>query len=462
MRRITGAAALAYVVLAAIENMELLGMPRLGGSPAAIEAAHADTALGVVIVTAGALSLLCYTAFAFGLIRLAGASWRWIAPAAAAAGMAGAGVAAAALLVAGGDTELFDLQLALRYSAGPLMALFLVGAGRSGVLPRPLSRAAAVIAVPLLASPLALTEAGWLQLLAQLSFAANAMWIWLVGLWLAVGGPGLVRRSAFLMLVLAAGLVGIALLAVPDAAGVFFAWDLRPAPLAAFAGGLYVASAAVYAVGLTAPAREAHGLVVAAVVLSVSVLASTLAHLDVFDFGRLQAWAWVALFAGFGVTTTVLAVRGPWWRAPGPRLPTWARLLLGAVGALLAGVGVALWIDPSAFSLPPLGGRFAGSWTVMLATLAGYAALVDSRREARLPALALIALPAGALLAATRTDGRPGYLLALVALLVAGAAILRVTEAPGGAARRARAIRTPAPLQLPAPPTPGPTVQTRY
>ena len=319
-----------------------------------------------------------------------------------------------------------------------------------------------MIAVPLLATPLALTEAGGLQLFAQLAFAAHAGWIWLAGLWLAVGGPGLVRRAAFLMLVLAAGLVGIALLAVPDATGVFFAWGLEPAPLAAFAGGVYVGSAVVYAIGLRAPARESHGLVVAAVVLSVSVLASTLAHLEVFDFGRLQAWAWVALFAAFGATTTVLAVRGPWWRAPGPRLPVWARLALGALGALLAGVGVALWIDPSAFSLPPLGGRFAGSWVAMLATLAGYAALVDSRREARLPALALVALPAGALLAAARTDGRPGYLLALAALLIAGVAILRVTEAPGGAARRARAPRSPAPLRMPAPPTPGPTVQTRY
>ena len=326
MRRITGAAALAYVVLAAIENMELLGMPRLGGSPAAIEAAYADTALGVVTVTAGALSLLCYTAFAFGLIRLAGASWRWMAPAAAAAGMAGAGVAAAALLVAGGDTGLFDLQLALRYSAGPLMALFLVGAGRSGVLPRPLSRAAAVIAVPLLASPLALTEAGWLQLLAQLSFAANALWIWLAGLWLAVGGPGLVRRSAFLMLVLAAGLVGAR--AAGGARRDRRVLRLGPSSRRRWprspAGSTWPRPRFTRS-GWRAPAREAHGLVVAAVVLSVSVLASTLAHLEVFDFGRLQAWAWVALFAGFGVTTTVLAVRGPWWRAPGPRLPAWTR-----------------------------------------------------------------------------------------------------------------------------------------
>ena len=119
------------------------------------------------------------------------------------------------------------------------------------------------------------------------------------------------------MLVLAAGLVGAALLIVPDATGTFFAWGLGPESLAAFAGGVYVGSAACTRSALRAPAREAHGLVVAAVVLSVSVLASTLAHLEVFDFGRLQAWAWVALFAAFGVTTRALAVRGPWWPRAG-------------------------------------------------------------------------------------------------------------------------------------------------
>ena len=407
MRRITGAAALAYVVLAAIENMELLGMPGLGASASEIRAAHADTALGVVTVTAGALSLLAYVVFA----ATAGARRLW--PAVAGAAMAGAGVAAAALLVAGGDTHLYELQLRLRYLAGPLMGLFLIGA--AGV---PLRRLAVVVSLPLFLTPLALTG---VELPAQLAFAAHAAWFWLAGLWLCSDS---VRHAAFLMLVLAAGAVGVALLMVPDATGAFFAWGLAPASLAAFAGGVYVASAVVYAVALRAPAREAHALVVAAVVLSLSVLASTLAHLDVFDFGRLQAWAWVALFAAFGIVTLVLAVRGPWWPAPGPRLPVWTRLLLGVAGSLLGGVAVALWIDPAVFSLPPLGGRFAGSWVAMLATLAAYPALTNRRREARLPALALVALPFGALVAAARTGADPGYVLALVVLMASGAAVL--------------------------------------
>jgi hypothetical protein len=313
-----------------------------------------------------------------------------------------------------------------------------------------------VVSVPLFLTPLALTG---VELPAQLAFAAHATWFWLAGLWLCCTS---VRQAAFLMLAIAAGAVGLALLIVPGATGAFFAWGLAPTSLAAFAGGVYVASAVVYAVALRAPAREAHALVVAAVVLSVSVLASTLAHLEVFDFGRLQAWAWVALFVAFGSVTTVLAVRGPWWPTPGPRLPLWTRVLLGAVASVLAGIALALWIDPAAFSLPPLGGRFAGSWVAMLATLAAYPALTNRRREARLPALALVALPLGALVAAARTGADPGYLLALLALLASGAVVLAVSEAPGGAARRSRPARIPAPLRLPGSPTPGPTVQTRH
>ena len=407
MRRITGAAALAYVVLAAIENMELLGLPGLGSPAGEIRAAYADTALGVVTVAAGALSLLAYVVFAV-----------WLRPkrlwtAFAGAGLAGAGVAAAALLVAGGDTSLFDLQLTLRYLAGPLMGLFLIGA--AGV---PLRRLAVVVSVPLFLTPLALTG---VELPAQLAFAMHAAWFWLAGLSLCCTS---VRQAAFLMLAVAAGAVGTALLIVPGATGAFFAWDLAPASLAAFAGGVYVASAIVYAVALRAPAREAHGLVVAAVVLSVSVLASTLAHLEVFDFGRLQAWAWVALFGAFGAVTAVLAIRGPWWPTPGPRLPVWTRGLLGADASLLGGLAVALWIDPAAFSLPPLGGRFAGSWVAMLATLAAYPALTNRVREARLPALALVALPLGALVAAARTGADPGYVLALIGLMASGAVVL--------------------------------------
>jgi len=208
---------------------------------------------------------------------------------------------------------------------------------------------------------------------------------------------------------------------------------------------VYVGSALVYAAGLRASRREAQPLVVAAAVLSVSVLAATFAHLEVFDFDRLQAWAWVALFAAFGATTTALAVTGPWRREPGPALPGRARGLLAAVAAALLVAAVALWVDPAAYELPPLGGRFAGAWAAMLATLAAWPAVRGRRDEARLPALALVAVPAGALVAALRTlgDPDPRHLAALALLMAAGA----TTSA---ALRRARPVADPLVERAPA------------
>ena len=325
-RRASAAAALTYVIAAGVENMEVLGAPGFGASADAIRAAYADTALATVTWLAGALSLLAYAAFARGLQRLAP---RRLAFAGAAAGvlLAAAGLAAAGVLVAPGGTDrpddtvraLHELQLALRLLAGPAMALFLAAAGltaaRAGVLRTWQGGLAAGCAVPLALTPIAaVSQSPVLVAAAFVAFGLHALWIWLAGLQLAVALD--VRRSAFLMLVLAAGLVGLALLVVPGATSKFFAWELAPEGLAAFAGGVYVGSAVVYGVALAAGDRAVRGLVAGAVVLSVSVLVITLAHRAVFDFDRLQAWAWVVLFAGFGLTTTALLVRGA---GAGPR-----------------------------------------------------------------------------------------------------------------------------------------------
>jgi hypothetical protein len=237
--------------------------------------------------------------------------------------------------------------------------------------------------------------------------------------------------------VMAAGLIGIGLVAVPGATGEFFAWDLAPEPLAAFAGGVYVGSAAAYALALPREDSEVRGLVLGAVVLSISVLVITLAHLDLFDFDRLQAWTWVALFAGFSVVTAGLFILGPAGPPAGAAVPLspWVRVVLAVLAVLLGALALTLWIDPTAvtdespFELPPLGGRFAGSWVALLAVLAGWSALRNRADEARLSAIAVVALAAGALVAALRTlpelEPAGGYIAALVALLGIGAAALR-------------------------------------
>ena len=419
--RLAGAAGLGYVVLAGVENMELLRAPLPGASASEIRAAYADGALAAATCAAGAISLLLYAAFAIALTRGAGPRPRH-RRAALLAGIGGPLVALAAIvvsmpLVAGADMSdagvesAFELQWTLRMLAGPLLALFLCCLG---------SRVARAVAVPLALAPVLPPE------VALVAFSLNALVIWAWSLRLLLGRAELVRRAAFLMLVVAAGAVGVALLALPGATASFFAWELAPESLAAFAGGVYVGSAALYAAGVRASRSEARPLVAGAVVLSVSVLAITLLHIDKFDLGRLQAWAWLVLFAGFAATTGALLVTG--------ERPARGHGAAGLdAGAARGGLRCADGDRDRALDRTrrprPLGGRFAGSWTVMLGFLAGWAAVANRREEARLPALALIALPAGALLGAVRTlEADPAYVAGLALLIACGLAVLRASD----------------------------------
>lgn len=215
----------------------------------------------------------------------------------------------------------------------------------------------------------------------------------------------------------------------------------RLGSLAAFAGGAYLGSAVVYAAALTRPRDEVRALVAGAAVLSSSVLVVTLVHLGQFDFTRLQAWAWLVLFSAFTLLSTGLLVLdrdpGP---APGEVLRRSIRALLAGVAVALAAVAVALWAAPEAVSalspvaLPALGGRFAGCWFALLATLAGWAARRNTVAAAHLPALALVALPAGMTLAALRTfdqlGAATGYLAGLVLLGAGGIAAITAGNRP--------------------------------
>jgi hypothetical protein len=462
IRALTGAAGLGYVIAAAVENMDAFSAPCLGSPAGDIRAAHADGAVAAVTASAGALALVVYCGFAIGLHRLLRLRRAALVCALAGAVLAAVGLAANVVLIAdGGLTDagtrtLSDAQLGLRMLAGPLMAAFVAFAGlaalRTGALPRWTASFGCLVAAPLAVAPIALTGSHALHVAALAAFGLQTAWIWLAGLALLVGGAGgavlAVRRAAFLMLVVAAGSVGLALLIVPGATGSFFSWALAPEPLAAFAGGVYVGSAAVYAAGIGAPRAQVRGLLAGAVVLSVSVLAITLVHLDAFDLRRGQAWAWLVLFAGFAITTAVLFFHHRGRAGSGPALDRGSRAVLAAACVGLAAVGAALWIDPVGASaagpveLTALGGRFAGSWIVLLGVLAGWGAAAGRADEARLPALALVAMPAGALAAVLRTGAADGAYVAVLVVLVALGTTVALRARPATA--RARGSAPPA------------------
>ncbi len=211
----------------------------------------------------------------------------------------------------------------------------------------------------------------------------------------------------------AAGLVGVLMVAAPASSGTYFSWALGPPPLASLVGAFYVASAFVFG---WAAAREdwagMRGLCVAVFGLTLPTLAATSQHLDVFDFSRWQAIAWVVLFVASPILfgASLLLMRGT-VVAAGPRLASWARGALGALAACYGAVAVVLWCSPHVvarhgpFAVAGLGAGFAGAWAAFLAVSAGFAAWRDRWHEARLPLVALVAWPAAAIAsAAARAD----------------------------------------------------------
>jgi hypothetical protein len=246
-------------------------------------------------------------------------------------------------------------------------------------------------------------------------------------------------RAGFGAVVVAAGISGAALLFFPDSTGSFFSWGLGPPPLAALVGGLYLASSVVFAVAMRLDWSGFRSLLAAALGLTAPTLVATLIHLDVFDFGRWQAWAWMALFVAAPPFWGGLLWAGPGSAPPGRRRYGLGRGLLAVVLLVWATV---MWAAPGAasellpYELAGLGGRFVGAWLVFLGVMAAWSAF---RPDQLLPLLALAVYPAGALVAGVRTfadltpgPGRIAYLVALAAVAAGfGVAVAR-RHSPAG------------------------------
>lgn len=230
----------------------------------------------------------------------------------------------------------------------------------------------------------------------------------------------------------AAGITGALLVAVPGSTARWFSWGLEPQPLASLIGGSYVASAFVFGHALGKGWKEVRGLAAGTLALTIPILVVTFTHLDVFDFGRWQARAWVFLFIASPVSFgAVVLLRRGLVVPSGPILSSWARALAALLAVVFIGAAISLWWDPARasnalpFFLPPLGGRVLGCWTSFLAFLAGWSALRGRWEEARIPLLGLAAFAVGALAGSIRNFGElepPGkrwsYLLVLLVLLV--------------------------------------------
>ena len=143
---------------------------------------------------------------------------------------------------------------------------------------------------------------------------------------------------------------------------------------------------------------------------TVLTLATTLIHRDRFHFhsphavALLSAWAWLAIYICVPVLMTVLLIGQPRARGADPRrrapIPTWSVALIGAQGAVMLGLGAALFIAPKAtapiwpWALTPLTGRAVGAWLLGLG-IGAVQAMLERDLERLRPAAVAYALFGG-------------------------------------------------------------------
>jgi len=245
-----------------------------------------------------------------------------------------------------------------------------------------------------------------------------------------------VLRILFLIVGVVAGVAGIIMLVAPDETDRYFSWPIGPPSLAATVGGFYVASAIVFT---QAAFRDdwpaARGLCVGVVALTVPTVVFTIRHHEVFDFGRWQAIAWIALFVAAPIAygAILFAQRGQ-VTAAGDVLVPWARAVVALLALAYAVIALVLWVDPTGtadrapYVLPAMSGRFLGCWAAFLTALAVFAVVRNRWHEARTPLLALTLWPVGGLVGALRSfddlapSGRRAvYVVALAVAAAAGA-----------------------------------------
>ena len=255
--------------------------------------------------------------------------------------------------------------------------------------------------------------------------------------------PGAVRPVAP---VLRAGLgtlavtqfaVGLPVMVAPGETDRYFAWTIDVELTAAFLGACYWASM-VFSLACALERVWAYARVVIPGVLAAGtlILLATVLHLERFAMDTARGWIWLILYAGLppGVLLLLmvqLRVAGGDPPAGSPLTP-WARLVMVAQAAVLAGLGAAFFVVPGEtaslwpWDLTDLTARMTGSWMVALGVAMVAALRERARDRLRAPMIYLVliaGLQLGAVARYPQTpewDGAAAWLyLSFLALLLA-------------------------------------------
>jgi hypothetical protein len=123
--------------------------------------------------------------------------------------------------------------------------------------------------------------------------------------------------------------------------------------------------------------------------LALPTLAFTIAHDEVFDWGRWQAVGWIVLFATAPLTITVDLVQG---RGPVPpeRVGAAGRMTLAVLAMGAAATAITVWVVADTLTI-----RYLGCWCSFGAMVTGVAAVTGREVDARVARTVLVAVVAG-------------------------------------------------------------------
>lgn len=203
-------------------------------------------------------------------------------------------------------------------------------------------------------------------------------------------------RAGIAVLLILAIANGVFLYFFPAQAEPDYAWPIKPPISAAFIGAGYLAGMVAGALGLFATRSYAsvRALVPGFCVLGITLLAATLIDADRFRWDYSLTWAWTAIYALVAPAAIYLWLRqrrlAPDADDPENPVPASLRPLSWALGAVMAAVGVVLFVAPDwlledwPWPITPLIARVFAGWYLLSALTLLYSALT-ARRARELP-----------------------------------------------------------------------------
>jgi hypothetical protein len=261
-------------------------------------------------------------------------------------------------------------------------------------------------------------------------------------------GTGL--RWFFVVAAVLAFIAGILLFVLATETDRFFSWTIEPPLTAAFLGAAYWAACVLLAWGARQESwGSARTVLLPVFVIAVLLLVATLIRIEKFDMDSVFGWFWLIVYMIVPPLLVYLVigqvrVAGPVGPGSGS-LPTPARVILAVQGAVLVGLGGALFVVPETadalwpWALTPLTAAAIGAFLVGFGVAAGWALLEDDLDRLHGPALAYATLGALELAALAIHSGDVTASGLGTAVYVAFCATVLATGAYGLIARSAAA-----------------------